>query len=166
MKKLFLVTLISALLTAAVFAEPKTYVIDLGDSDIKTIEVTKNPYGTNYQNVAPAVFTKYFKNSMPVSGDTIEVHYKLTSDVDLPALTLAVIDNSQKANYWLEISSQYQTITGIKAGEVAQGVFVYKVKAKPIVDVTVQFLYDDKIDSKLSLQKVGVKTGKKQSLTN
>ena len=56
MKKLFLVTLISAVLTAAVFAEPKTYVIDLGDSNIKTIEVKKNPYGDNYQNVAPAVF--------------------------------------------------------------------------------------------------------------
>lgn len=161
MKKLFLVTLISAVLTAAVFAEPKTYVIDLGDSNIKTIEVKKNPYGDNYQNVAPAVFTNFFKNSMPVPGDTIEVHYKFTSDVDIPGLTLAVIDNSPKANYWLEISSQYQTISDITAGEVVEGVFVYKVNAKPLVDVTVQFLYNDKIDSKLKLQKAGVKTGKK-----
>ena len=153
--------MISAVLTAAVFAEPKTLVIDLGDSNVKTIEITKNPYGTNYQNVAPAVFTNYFKNSMPAPGDTIELHYKFTSDVDIPGLTVAVIDNSPKANYWLEISGDYQTISGIKAGEVVEGVFVYKVKAKPVVEVTVQFLYDDQIDSKLTLQKAGVKTGKK-----
>ena len=161
MKKLFLVTLIAALFKAAAFAAPKTLVIDLGDSNIKTIEIVKNPYGSNYQNKAPAVFTKFFKDNMPAPGDTVEVHYKFTSDVDIPGLTVAVIDNSEKANYWLEISNQYQTISGIKAGEVVQGVFVYEVKAKPVVDVTVQFLYDDKIDSKLTLQKAGVKTGKK-----
>ena len=49
MKKLFLITLISAVLTAAVFAEPKTYAIDLGDSNIKKIEIVKNPYGVNHQ---------------------------------------------------------------------------------------------------------------------
>lgn len=161
MKKLFLITLLSTLLTAAVFAAPKTLVIDLGDSNIKTIEITKNPYGVNYQNVAPAVFTNYFKNSLPVPGDTVEVHYKFTSDVDIPGLTVALVDNSEKANYWLEISKEYKTLSNIKAEVVNEGVLVYKVVAKPLVDVTVQFLYDDKIESKLTLQKAGVKTGKK-----
>ncbi len=121
--------MLSTLLTAAVLKAPKTLVIDLGDSNIKTIEIVKNPYGSNYQNKAPAVFTKFYKDNMPAPGDTVEVHYKFTSDVDIPGLTVAVIDNSEKA--------------------------------KPVVDVTVQFLYDDKIDSKLTLQKAGVKTGKK-----
>lgn len=161
MKKLFLITLISALLTAAVFAEPKTLVIDLGDSNVKTIEIKKNPYGENYQNVAPAVFTGFFKKDMPAPGDTVEVHYKFTSDVDIPGLTVALIDNSEKAKYWLEISKDYMTLSDIKAGVVNEGVLVYKVVAKPLAEVTVQFLYNDKIDSKLKLQKAGVKTGKK-----
>ena len=141
MKKVFLITLISTLLAAAVFAEPKNLVIDLGDSNVKTIEIKKNPYGENYQNVAPAVFTNYFKNNMPAPGDTVEVHYKFTSDVDIPGLTIAVIDNSPKANYWLEISKDYMTLSDIKAGVVNEGVLVYKVVAKPLVEVTVQFLY-------------------------
>ena len=161
MKKLFLVTLISALFTVAAVAAPKTLVIDLGDSEVKTIEIVKNPYGVNYQNKTPAVFTKYFKNNMPVPGDTIEVHYNFTSDVNIPGLVMAVIDNSPEANYWLEISKEYKTLVNIKAGVPNKGVLVYKVVAKPVSEVTVEFLYDDKIDSKLTLQKAGVTTGKK-----
>lgn len=161
MKKLFLITLISAVLTAAVFAEPKTYAIDLGDSNIKKIEIVKNPYGVNHQCKAPAVFTNFFKNDIPSPGDTIELHYKFKSNVDIPGLVMAIIDNSEKANYWLPISNQYETIANITAGTVYEGVLIYKVVAKPVVDITVQLMYDDEINSIITLQKAGVKTGRK-----
>ncbi len=162
MKKIFLAVLLTAFAVVAVSAQSKTYVIDLGDSTSgKTISIVKNPYGPNYQNSNPATFTKYFAGDMPSPGDIIEVHYKFTSNVDLPALTMAVIDNSESAKWWLAISDQYESIENIKAGEVVEGVIVYKVVAKPVAAVTVQMMYDDKIVSKITLQKAGFKTGKK-----
>ncbi len=162
MKKIFLAVLLTAFAAVAVSAQSKTYVIDLGDSTSrKTISIVKNQYVPNYQNSIPATFTIYFAGDMPSPGDIIEVHYKFTSNVDLPALTMAVIDNSESAKWWLAISDQYESIENIKAGEVVEGVIVYKVVAKPVAAVTVQMMYDDKIVSKITLQKAGVKTGRK-----
>lgn len=162
MKKFILSVLITAMTAVAAFAQGKTYVIDLGDSETgKTVSIVKNQYAPNYQNEVPPTFTKFFAGSMPLPGDTIEVHYKFTANVDIPCLIMAVIDNSEAAKYWLEISKQYEPISNIKAGQVVEGVIVYKVVAKPIQAVTVQMLYDSEIVSKITLQKAGVKTGRK-----
>ncbi|MCR5253091.1 MAG: hypothetical protein K6C98_05180 [Treponema sp.] len=49
MKKIFLVTAFFALFAGSVFAQGKNFVIDLGDTtNGKTVEIVKNPYGTNY----------------------------------------------------------------------------------------------------------------------
>lgn len=160
MKKFILAALAGALLMGSLFAD--TYVIDLGDTtNGKVVSIVKNQYAPNYQNTNPPTFTKYFAGKLPQPGDIVEVHYKFTSNVDLPTLTMAVIDNSAAAKYWLEISKQYETVKGIKAGEPFEGSLVFKVVQTPKVEVTVQMIYDDKINSKITLQKAGVKTEKK-----
>jgi hypothetical protein len=162
MKKLFLMVAVSALFLGSLFADAKTYVIDLGDtSNGKVVKISKNQYGPNYQNENPPVFTNFFVKDMPNPGDTIEVHYKLTSNVDLPYLAMMVIDNSQAAKWWTPISDQQEKIKDIKAGTKLEGVLTYKVVATPVAAVSVQLMYDDKINSKITLEKAGVKTGRK-----
>ncbi len=161
MKKLSVLIVAMMMLVGSLFAESKTYTIDLGDSSLKTIEIAKNPYGTNYQCKAPAVFTKFFKGDMPAPGDKIEVHYNLKSDKDLSSLILAIVDNSEKANYWLPLANQYEPINNLTAGTFVEGVIVFNVETAPVKDITVQFMYDETINSKITLQKAGVKTGRK-----
>ena len=98
---------------------------------------------------------------MPAIGDTIEVFYKFKSNVDIPSLTIVVVDNSQAANWWLAISDRYESIRNIKAGALIEGSIKYKVVAKPVSAVTVQLLYNDRIDSLITLEKAGYKTGRK-----
>lgn len=162
MKKLFLMVVVSALVLGSVFAEAKSFVIDLGDtSNGKVVKISKNQYGPNYQNENPPIFTSFFTKEMPNPGDTIEVHYKFTSNVDLPYLAMMVIDNSQAAKWWTPISDQQEQIKNIKAGTKVEGVLTYKVVATPVAAVSVQLMYDDKINSKITLEKAGFKTGRK-----
>lgn len=162
MKKVFLVAAIFAMFVGSVFADGKTYLIDLADTtNGKTVQIVKNQYGSNYQNENPPIFTNFFTKDMPNPGDTIEVHYKLTSNVDLPYLAMMVIDNSQAAKWWTPISDQQEQIKNIKAGTKVEGVLTYKVVAKPVAAVSVQLMYDDKINSNITLEKSGVKTGRK-----
>ncbi|MBO7123877.1 MAG: hypothetical protein J6V90_11440 [Treponema sp.] len=162
MKKLFLMAFVAVLALASLSAEGKNYVIDLGDTtNGKVVSIGKNQYGPNYQNTNPPTFTKFFSGNMPTPGDTIEVHFKFVSNVDLPSLTMAVIDNSESAKYWLAISNQYESVSDIKANVPFEGVLTYKVVAKPVSAVTVQLMYDDPIRSKITLQKAGFKTGLK-----
>ena len=162
MKKLFLVAAISALFLGSLFADGKTYLIDLGDTENgKLVKISKNQYGSNYQNENPPIFTKSFGKDLPEPGDTIEVFYKFTSNVDLPYLAMMVIDNSQAAKWWTPIAEEQEQVKEIQAGKVYEGSLKYKVVAKPIAAVSVQMMYDDKINSKITLQKAGVKTGRK-----
>ena len=159
MKKMILAAFVGALLIGSLCAE--SFVIDLGDTtNGKVVTIGKNPYGKNYQNTNPPTFTKYFAGNMPKPGDTIEVHFKFTSNKDLPALVMAVIDNSPAAKYWLQISDQYETVNNIKAKEPFKGSLSFKVAAQPIKEITVQLMYDDAIDSKITLTKTAFKTGK------
>lgn len=162
MKKMFLAAALFVLSLPSFFAEGKSYVIDLNDTtNGKVVTIGKNKYGSNYQNVNPPTFTKFFAGDFPEPGDVIEVRYKFTSNMELPNLTMAVIDNSQAAKYWLPISNQYKTVKDIPAGKVYEGSLEFKVVAKPLAEITVQLMYDDKINSKISLQKAGGKTGRK-----
>lgn len=162
MKKLLISAFISLLLMGSLFAQGKNYIIDLYDTtNGKEIIIKKNPYGNNFQNVNPPTFTKYFAGNLPVLGDTIEVHFKFKSSVDIPALTMAVIDNSALAKYWLAISNQYESVLDIKAGIPYEGVLVYKVDAKPISAITIQMMYNDDINSKITLLKSGARTSVK-----
>lgn len=162
MKKLVLMSFIAVLSLASLFAEGKNYVIDLADTtNGKVVSIAKNQYGSNYQNTNPPTFTKFFAGNLPGPGDTIEVHFKLVSNVDLPTLQMMVIDNSEAAKWWTPISNENQAVEGIKANVPFEGVLTYKVVAKPVSAVSVQLMYDDPIRSKITLQKAGFKTGLK-----
>ncbi len=162
MKKNFAMAIFALLLIGSAFSQGKKYVIDLADTtNGKEVAIGKNPYGDNFQNVNPPTFTKFFAGKLPQPGDIVEVHFKFTSNVDIPALTMAVIDNSAAAKYWLAISNQYETVLDIMAGVPFEGVLEFKVENKPISDITVQMMYNDEIKSKIILQKSGVKTGVK-----
>lgn len=162
MKKFALAAFASVLLLGSLFAEGKTYVIDLGDTtNGKVVSIGKNQYGSNYQNTNPPTFTKFFSGNMPTPGDTIEVHFKFVSNVDLPTLQMMIIDNSESAKWWTPISNENQAVEGIKANVPFEGVLTYKVAAKPVSAVSVQLMYDDPIRSKITLQKAGFKTGLK-----
>ena len=162
MKKLLTSAFISLLLIGSLFAQEKRYIIDLYDTtNGKEVTIKKNPYGNNFQNANPPTFTKYFAGNLPVPGDTIEVHFKFKSAVDIPALTMAVIDNSPLAKYWLAISNQYESVLDIKAGIPFEGVLVYKVNAKAISAITVQMMYNDEINNKITLLKSGARTSVK-----
>lgn len=162
MKKFLMTALIAIAVAGAAFAQAKTYVIDLGASQSGTsVRIEKNQYGPNYQNTNPPKFSKYFTGDFPEPGDIVEVHYKITANKDLPALTMALIDNSPSEKYWGEISKQYETIKDLKKDVPVEGVIVFKVVHKPTVEVTVQLMYDDPIVSTLKLEKTGVKTGRK-----
>lgn len=159
MKKIVLAAVIFALALGAVFAE-KTYIIDLADTtNGKVVSIGKNQYGPNYQNTNPPTFTKYFAGKLPQPGDLVEVHFKFTSNVDLPTLQMMVIDNSEAAKWWTPISTENQAVEDIKANVPFEGVLKFKVVNKPVSAVSVQLMYDDPIRSKITLQKSDAKTG-------
>jgi len=159
MKKSLIIAFISFLLTASAFAEGKRYIIDLADTtNGQLVTIKKNPYSTNFQNVNPPTFTKFFEKRLPRPGDIVEVHYKLKSSADIPALTMAIVDNSPAAKYWLNISNQYESVNDIVAGVSVEGVLKYRVVAQAISEVTVQLMYDDEINSIITIQRAGVRT--------
>lgn len=157
MKKFLMMALVALTLCGSIFA--KTYVIDLGDSkNGSTISIVKNPYAPNYQCELPADFTPYFAGITLAPGDKIEVHYNFTSNVDIEWMNIVIVDNSEKAKYWLELSD-WKGLGNIKAGQPNKGVIEYKVVKKPIQNVTVMFSYDKALNAKLTLAKAGQKTG-------
>lgn len=162
MKKILMTALIALAVSVTAFAQSKTYVIDLADTtNGGTVSIGKNPYGPNYQNTNPPTFNKYFSKDWPQPGDVIEVHYKFTSSADLEGLCFMIIDPTEAAKYWLPISDQQEVVENIKAGQTCEGVLVFKVTKKPIAGLSVQLMYDQKVNCKIKLEKTGVKTGRK-----
>lgn len=162
MKKFLMTALVALAVVTSAFAQAKTYVIDLADTtNGPTVMIGKNPYGPNYQNSNPPTFNKYFSKDWPQPGDIVEVHYKFTSNVDIPGLAFMLIDPTEAAKWWTQLSDQTEVVENIKAGQVVEGVMVFKVSTKPVAGLSVQLMYDDKINSKIKLEKTGVKTGRK-----
>lgn len=162
MKKFLMTALVALAVVTSAFAQAKTYVIDLADTtNGTTVSISKNPYGPNYQNSNPPTFNKYFSKDWPQPGDIVEVHYKFTSNVDIPGLAFMLIDPTEAAKWWTQLSDQTEVVENIKAGQVVEGVMVFKVTTAPIAGLSVQLMYDDKINSKIKLEKTGVKTGRK-----
>lgn len=162
MKKFLMTALVALAVVTSAFAQAKTYVIDLADTtNGLTVIIGKNPYGPNYQNSNPPTFNKYFSKDWPQPGDIVEVHYKFTSNTDIPGLKLMLIDPTEAAKYWTQLSNQQEVIEDIKAGQTYEGVLVFKVTTAPIAGLSVQLMYDDTINSKIKLEKTGVKTGRK-----
>lgn len=148
MKKLLSFAILSIALVGAVFAQhPRTYVLELSDA-AKSIELPKNQYADNYQSNPNVDCTEYWKGDLPKAGDTIEVHYKFTSDIDIPALSANIVDTSPKANYWTTLTGKdnhelplFQK--DVKAGQTYEGVWSVTLAKDTLAKITVVLMYDD-----------------------
>lgn len=155
------------LLSATVAAHPMTYVIDLAENENgKTVAIPKNQWADNYQSTPNLSFTKQLKPDLPKAGDTIEVHYKFTSDVDLSVLTINVTDTSAQANYWLNLTGKDTQdlpplAKDIKAGQTVEGVWSVVLEKDCLAKIECPLMYDDP-----NLVKMGyAKNGKAANLT-
>lgn len=157
MKKFLMMALVALTVCGASFA--KTFVIDIADStNGKAVTVTKDPYATDYKATPVVDVTSYF-STKPQKGDTIEVYYNITSDTDIKWLTMIVIDTSEKAKWWGEITNDYNQGISLKKGQAAQGVLKFKVNKAPVEKICVILMTNEPGDKKLTLAKSGVRTG-------
>ena len=141
---------------------PRTYILDLADS---TAETTSKfaPNNGIFQNAShELVYTEYFKYDAPQAGDTIEVHYKGISDIDLNGLEFYFMDASATANYWLGLMQQddvdnHPIALNVKAGEEFEGVISYVLEKnaskRPAFEVVM--FYDNKYYKNAGLSKIG-----------
>ena len=142
MKKLLLTIFALAMVTTTLSAKskkketkaapsgPMTYVLDFADSKTgkKTTFESNNGYYQSTKKDSPD-FSEYIIGRLPKKGDTVELHFKGVSDIDLPGIMGCVMDDSPKANYWLNVISQKDCDTPIfgpiKAGEVFEGTYTF-----------------------------------------
>ena len=81
---------------APVSVHPRTYHIDLADgAEGPVVDIVYNQYGPNYQGTRE--FGNWVKTDKPKAGDTVIVHYKGVSDIDLPVIALGLVDTSAAA---------------------------------------------------------------------
>lgn len=126
MKKLLTAISMVALLASAVFAE--TFTFDISAAKEGTTQAFPyNQYGPNYQ--ATPSFTHRIKSKKPVAGDTVEIYFKGTSNMDLPYIAVDLVDNSPAASYWTILTPADQqaqlAATDIKAGTPFEGHITY-----------------------------------------
>ncbi len=125
---------------------PRTYTLDLIDSGAK-FSFLPNQYGekgrSDYQNNAD--FTSFIKADKPQAGDTIEVYYKATSDVDLDFVMCNLVDTSPAANYWTVLNADADKDQGfgvdVKAGVPFEGHFTYVIDKPVKGKLTLQLAY-------------------------
>lgn len=148
MKKLLMATTMLAALAVSAFAvaHPRTYVIEMADAGT-TVDVAYNSYGPNYQ--ATPDFTKFLKADKPQKGDTLEVHFKFKSNIDLPVLFAGAVDTSPQANYWTQLTGADYFLVGedIKAGTIVDKVIKMPVEVGAKGKVTICLQYDNKDDT-------------------
>ena len=118
------------------------WVIDYCDSDT-------NPDGVFIKDKNSPLYTfdrKYdalFLGVLPRKGDFIEVNIQGVSDTDIPHLNIQLVDNSEAANWWQDISTTYwPSITNIKAGVPFSAKLLFPVDNPPKGTVMVRFHYD------------------------
>ena len=113
---------------------PMTYVLDFADSTAgkKTTFENNNGIWQSTMKDSPN-FSSFITGRLPKKGDTVELHFKGVSDIDLPGLMGVVMDDSAKANYWANVISQQDCDTPIigpiKAGEVFEGTYTFTFSA-------------------------------------
>ncbi|MCR4578770.1 MAG: hypothetical protein K5681_00330 [Treponema sp.] len=160
MKKIVTAVCMLALVVSAMSAKPKkkdkakeapsgpmTYVLDLGESKAgkKTTFEKNNDYYQSTKKDSPD-FSEYIVGRLPKKGDTVELHFKGVSDIDLPGLMVCVMDDSPKANYWLNVISQKDCDTPIfgpiKAGEVFEGTYTFNLITNVRKNLRVMFFFN------------------------
>ena len=144
MKKLLAAISMVAVLATAVFAE--TFTFDVSAAKEGTTQAFPyNQYGPNYQ--ATPTFTHRIKGKKPVKGDTVEIYFKGTSNIDLPYIAVDLVDNSAQANYWTIITPEAEraqvAVTDIKAGVPFEAHLTYTIETDVKGALVFCMRYDD-----------------------
>lgn len=141
---------------------PRTYILDIADSTEEKVTVFSANNGIRQSPSHSLVYTEYFKYDFPQAGDTIEVHYKGVSDIDLDGIEIYIMDASAAANYWLGLMDQADIdgrpiAINAKAGEVFEGVESYVLKKSPTKRAAIEivFFYDNVWYKNQGLSKIG-----------
>ncbi|MBR1638182.1 MAG: hypothetical protein IJ688_02220 [Treponema sp.] len=139
---------------------PMTYVLDFADSNAgkKTTFEKNNDYYQSTKKDSPD-FSGYIIGRLPKKGDTVELHFKGVSDIDLPGIMGCVMDDSPKANYWLNVISQKDCDTPIygpiKAGEVFEGTYTFTLTTNVRKNLRFMMFYDHGGAKSAGWEKVG-----------
>ncbi len=137
---------------APAMPHPRSYEVDPIDS-LNSLELTYNQYGPNYQAFVPDLW-KLLKADKPQAGDTVTIKMKVTSNIDLPALTYFLIDNSPAANYWTNISED-KVILDMKAGVPVEVTETFTLTTSTLGGFQIIFAYDGKDHGQDAYAKVG-----------
>ncbi len=136
---------------------PRTYVVDMA-------EIAKDGASKFAQNGSlfacqTQPVTDFWKYDWPQVGDTIEIHYKGTVDIDCPGVELCISNHSTWNNLISQDQCDLALIDGLKAGETFEGVATYTIDGTaPKGKSTVYF--DLYYDNCLVAKKGYAKTGK------
>jgi len=163
MKKLLAAVVAAMTLVSASFAA--NFVLDMAESANGAVaKIEKNQYADNYQAISTtqADFSQQLKGGLPQVGDTIQVHYKFTSNADLDSLDFYLVDTSAAANYWTTLvgPEDFVQVEGVTAGQVYEGVVEFTVTTAPKAKVMVVLQYDQYQKSVITFEKTGVETTK------
>lgn len=142
MKKILTTLLVVASIFSATFATDYVFDIALSKEGANQT-IAYNQYGPNYQ--ATPSFTHLVKGLKPVAGDTVTVHFKGTSDIDLSYLRADLVDNSAQANYWTVLAEEQSPVIAenIKAGATFENTITYHVVNDMKGALVISIGYDD-----------------------
>ena len=166
MKKLLAaMSMVLMLATTALTAE--NFVFDVSAArEGKTQAFPYNQYGPNQQ--ATPTFTHLIKTKKPKKGDTVEIYFKGTSNIDLPYIAVDLVDNSAAANYWTVLTPKDQEAQlcakDIKAGTPFEGHITYTLDKDVKSALVFCMRYDDD-PAKNDYAKDVAKVGKEAKIT-
>ena len=141
---------------------PRTYILDIADSTADKVTKFSANNGIRQSPSHSLVYTEFFKYDVPQAGDTIEVHYKGVSDIDLDGIEFYLMDASPAASYWKGLMAQ-EDIDGrpiainAKAGVPFEGVesYVLKDSGTKRCAFEIVFFYDNIWYKNQGLSKIG-----------
>jgi len=108
--------------------------------------------------------TDFWKYDWPQVGDTVEIHYKGTVDIDCPGIELCISNHTTWNNVISQDQCDLALIDGLKAGETFEGVINYTIDGTaPKGKATVYF--DLYYDNCLVAKKDYPRTGKAITIT-
>jgi len=104
---------------------PRTYVIDMAEIAKDGVSKFSSMNGLYACQTQPV--TDFWKYDWPQIGDTVEIHYKGTVDIDCPGVELCISNHSTWNNVIGQDQCDLALIDGLKAGETFEGVATYTI---------------------------------------
>ena len=119
---------------------PTTYSIDLTDPD-SPIFFWDNLDYLNFQQVIN--LNDYFSEKWPEAGDKVTITYNATSSASIPAVYCNIVDNSEKANYWMLLAEEEDSIfaENLQENKHFSTTITFTFDRTPLENVCLQLFY-------------------------